>query len=135
MQFFSLTPITLDLAASDREQRRRRADSVVVDERDESETARMEQLVQKMALHFPRRQGQPTQGAEVLPASINQVYRPCQVILIFRSIVHGNYPSYFSVTISKSIHSLGNVHSAYPTEFANKLPISATTSSLNLVSH
>lgn len=73
MQFFSLTPITLDLAASDREQGRRRADSVVVDERDESESVRMAVLVQKMALHFPRRQGQPTQGAEVLAPSIDQV--------------------------------------------------------------
>ena len=73
MQFFSLTPITLDLAASDREQGRRRADSVVVDEREETETARMDQLVQKMGLHFPRRQGQPTQGADTLHISINQV--------------------------------------------------------------
>jgi phosphatidylinositol N-acetylglucosaminyltransferase subunit Q len=74
MQFFSLTPITLDLAASDREQGRRRADSVVIDERDESETARMELLVQKMGLHFPRKKGQPTQGAAVLPSSIDQVF-------------------------------------------------------------
>lgn len=74
MQFFSLTPITLDLAASDLEHGRRRADSVVTDERDETETKRMDQLVQKMAQHFPKRQGQPTQGAEILKASINQVY-------------------------------------------------------------
>jgi len=73
MQFFSLTPITLDLAASDLEQGRRRADSVVIDERDEGETKRMAELVKKMTLHFPRREGQPTQGAEILKASINQV--------------------------------------------------------------
>jgi hypothetical protein len=73
MQFFSLTPITLDLAASDLENGRRRADSVVIDERDEPETKRMDQLVQKMASHFPRREEQPTQGAHILKASINQV--------------------------------------------------------------
>ena len=73
MQFFSLTPITLDLAASDHDQGRRRADSIVIDERNDIETARMDRLVQKMALHFPRRQGQPVQGAETLRASINQV--------------------------------------------------------------
>lgn len=73
MQFFSLTPITLDLAASDRQIGRRRADSVVVDERDELETVRMNNLVTKMALHFPKRQGQPTQGADILKTSIDQV--------------------------------------------------------------
>ena len=73
MQFFSLTPITLDLAASDNEQRRKRSDSVVADERDEIETKRMDTLVQKMALHFPRRTNQPIEGAETLQTSINQV--------------------------------------------------------------
>ena len=73
MQFFSLTPITLDLAASDRRIGRRRADSVVVDERDDSETARMEGLVAKMALHFPRRKDQPIEGAQILVESIDQV--------------------------------------------------------------
>ena len=73
MQFFSLTPITLDLAATDRQNRRRRADSVVADERDELETVRMDNLVSKMALHFPNREGQPTQGADILKASIDQV--------------------------------------------------------------
>ena len=73
MQFFSLTPITLDLAAADQQNRRRRADSVVVDERDEFENVRMDKLVAKMALHFPTRQGQPTQGADILKPSIDQV--------------------------------------------------------------
>ena len=73
MQFFSLTPITLDLAATDQQNRRRRADSVVVDERDEFENVRMDNLVAKMALHFPKRQGQPTQGADILKASIDKV--------------------------------------------------------------
>ena len=73
MQFFSLTPITLDLAATDKQNRRRRADSVVVDERDEFETVRMDNLVAKMALHFPKRQGQPTQGADILKSTIDQV--------------------------------------------------------------
>ena len=74
MQFFSLTPITLDLSASDVIIGRRRADSMIVDERDESETRRMDILVQKMTQHFPRRQDQPTQGAEILQASISQVH-------------------------------------------------------------
>lgn len=73
MQFFSLTPITLDLAASDLANGRPRADSMVVDERDQSETARMDVLVQKMGQHFPRREGQPTQGADLLQAAISQV--------------------------------------------------------------
>jgi hypothetical protein len=73
MQFFSLTPITLDLAAADQQNRRRRADSVVVDERDEFENVRMDKLVAKMALHFPTRQGQSTQGADILKPSIDQV--------------------------------------------------------------
>jgi hypothetical protein len=73
MQFFSLTPITLDLAASDLANGRRRADSMVIDERDQDETARMDVLVRKMAQHFPRRQGMPTHGAEILQSSINQV--------------------------------------------------------------
>jgi hypothetical protein len=73
MQFFSMTPITLDLAASDQKIGRRRADSVVVDERDELENVRMDNLVFKMALHFPKREGQPTQGADILKASIDQV--------------------------------------------------------------
>ena len=73
MQFFSLTPITLDLSASDVRIGRRRADSMIIDERDENETHRMDILVQKMTQHFPRREGQPTQGAETLQASISQV--------------------------------------------------------------
>ena len=73
MQFFSLPPITLDLAALEHQNGRRRADSVVIDERDEVETVRMEHLVAKMALHFPKRQGQPIQGAEILKSSIDQV--------------------------------------------------------------
>jgi hypothetical protein len=73
MQFFSLTPITLDLAASDFANGRRRADSMVIDERDQNETARMDVLVRKMAQHFPRRQGQPTHGADILQSSISQV--------------------------------------------------------------
>jgi phosphatidylinositol glycan class Q protein len=73
MQFFSLTPITLDLSASDVRIGRRRADSMIIDERDENETRRMDVLVQKMTQHFPRREGQPTQGAEILQASISQV--------------------------------------------------------------
>jgi hypothetical protein len=74
MQFFSLTPIMLDLAASDQQSgRRQRADSVIIDERDEHETVRMENLVSKVALHFPRQQGQPTQGAEILKTIIDQV--------------------------------------------------------------
>jgi len=73
MQFFSLTPITLDLAASDQQVGRRRADSVVIDERDEVETVRMDNLVAKMTLHFPKRQGLQTQGAEILKTSIDQV--------------------------------------------------------------
>jgi hypothetical protein len=73
MQFFSLTPITLDLAASDRQIGRRRADSVVIDERDDRETVRMEGLVKKMALHFPRRENQPIEGAQILMESIDQV--------------------------------------------------------------
>ena len=73
MQFFSLAPITLDLAATDRQNRRRRADSVVAYERDELETVRMDNLVAKMALHFPKREGQPTQGADILKPSIDQV--------------------------------------------------------------
>jgi len=76
MQFFSLTPITLDLAASDRQIGRRRADSVVIDERDDKETARMEGLVTKMALHFPRRKNQPIEGAQILVESIDQVVLP-----------------------------------------------------------
>ena len=73
MQFFSLTPITLDLSASDVRIGRRRADSMIIDERDENETHRMDILVQKMTQHFPRRESQPTQGAETLQASISQV--------------------------------------------------------------
>jgi len=73
MQFFSLTPITLDLAASDHQVGRRRADSVVIGERDEVENMRMDNLVAKMALHFPKRQGLQTQGAEILKTSIDQV--------------------------------------------------------------
>jgi len=69
MQFFSLTPITLNLAAADHQGGRRpRADSVVMDEQSENRN-----LVIKMALHFPRRQGQPTQGADTLQKSIGQV--------------------------------------------------------------
>lgn len=73
MQFFSLTPITLDLAASDLQIGRRRADSVVIDERDETETTRIKTLVNKMSLHFPRKEGQPIQGSEILKTSIDQV--------------------------------------------------------------
>jgi hypothetical protein len=74
MQFFSLTPITLDLAASDRQNGRARSDSVIIDERDDYETARMNDLVNKMSLHFPKRQGQSIQGAEILKTSIDQVH-------------------------------------------------------------
>jgi len=63
----------LDLSASDVRIGRRRADSMIIDERDENETHRMDILVQKMTQHFPRRESQPTQGAETLQASISQV--------------------------------------------------------------
>jgi phosphatidylinositol N-acetylglucosaminyltransferase subunit Q len=71
MQFFSLTPITLDLAASG-QGGRQRADSII--ERDDSETARMDDLVKKVGFHFPRHPSQPIQGSEILTMSIDQVY-------------------------------------------------------------
>jgi len=108
MQFFSLTPITLDLAASDQQVGRRRADSVVIDERDELETVRMDNLVAKMALHFPKRQGLQTQGAEILKTSIDQVRSLCSTNS--RSTVHGNCRICCSETINRNIPSQENEH-------------------------
>jgi hypothetical protein len=73
MQFFSLTPITLDLSEADRHSGRKRSDSVAQDERAPGETARMVVLKSKMLQHFPRRSGQPTQGAEILRTAVDQV--------------------------------------------------------------
>lgn len=111
MQFFSLTPITLDLAASDQKIGRRRADSVVFDERDELETVRMDNLVVKMALHFPKREGQPTQGADILKASIDQVcLHGKSKKSNNRLIVPGNSRIFFNAILNNDIHNLVNVH-------------------------
>jgi hypothetical protein len=109
MQFFSLTPITLDLAASDRKNGRPRADSVAIDERDELETVRMENLVHKMSLHFPKRQGQPTQGANILRTSIDQVSL-LRKLTYRRLIVHGNSRIFFNGIINNDTHNRANVH-------------------------
>lgn len=111
MQFFSLTPITLDLAASDRQIGRRRADSVVVDERDHQETVRMEGLVSKMALHFPRRKNQPIEGAQLLMESIDQVpnHNSPSDEAYGRSTVRGNFQIYYNDTVNDT-PNLANAH-------------------------
>jgi len=126
MQFFSLTPITLDLSASDVIIGRRRADSMIVDERDETETRRMDVLVHKMTQHFPRREDQPTQGAEILQESISQV---CLNYFFANSrlTVPGNYQIFFCETVNSDTPNLENEPSVSPTASANKPPTSATT--------
>jgi hypothetical protein len=122
MQFFSLTPITLDLSASDVIIGRRRADSMIIDERDASETRRMDILVHKMTQHFPRRQDQPVQGAEILQESISQVHL-FHIAGNSRSIVPGNYQIYYCEIVNNVIPNPGNELSVSLTVSANKQPI------------
>ena len=127
MQFLSLAPITLDLAASDQQTGRQRADSLLIDERDEVETNRMENLVKKMALHFPKHEGQPTQGAEVLNTCIDQVTL-LSAKANQRLTAPGNCRTFFSGTINNDIRNLENVLLVCRTESVNRPPISVIMS-------
>ena len=91
------------------------------------ETARMERLVNKMALHFPRRLGQPTEGAEILGTSIDQVQKFVGKPNI-RLTVLGNYPTSSNEIADSDIPNLVNERLAYLTAFANKLQILAIIS-------